>query len=137
MGWLVQTTLSKIDNFAAFELKLQFISNQVNKFRIRGFSLGIANGIAEKSLQSVQIASVPGYLDGMADGTLHSGRCSLECFRHLRVQYFGDGIGVLTARLGAFWMGSVKPPWTTNFVGAFIALSVAHITVGLLGLSQW
>ena len=40
----------------------------------------------------------------MADGPLHSGWSGLECLGDLRVQYFGDGIGVLTARLGAFWM---------------------------------
>ena len=80
--------------FRRFQLKLQFVSDQGDEFRIRGFSLGIADGIAEKSLQSVQIPSVPGYFDGMADSTLHSGRCGLECFRHLGVQYLGDGIGV-------------------------------------------
>ena len=128
---------SEIHNFWTLQLKLELIRNKRNKFRIRGFSLGIADGIAEKSLQRVQIASVPGYFDGVADGSFHPGRGGLEGFRHLGVQYFGDGIGVLTARLGASWMGSVKPPWTTNFLGAFIALSVAHITVGLLGLSQW
>ena len=100
----------EICHFAGLQLKLQFVSDKGDEFGIRGFSLGIADGIAEKSLQSVQIASVPGHFDGMADGTLHSGRGGLECFRHLGVQYLGDGIGVLTARLGASWMGSVKPP---------------------------
>jgi len=49
-------------------------------------------------LQRIQIASVPGNLNGMADGTLHSGRGGLECFCHLGVEYLGDGIGVLSAR---------------------------------------
>ena len=30
----------------------------------------------------------------MADGSFHSGRGGLECFRHLGVQYLGDGVGV-------------------------------------------
>ena len=81
-------------------MKLQFISNKCNKFRIRGFSLGIADGIAEKSLQSVQVASVPGYFDGVADGPLHPAGGGLECLGDLWIQYLGDGIGVLSARLG-------------------------------------
>ena len=101
---------SEISNLRRLQLKLQFVSDKGDEFGFRGFSLGIADGIAEKSLQSVQIASVPGDFDGMPDGPLHSGRGGLECLGHLRVQYLGDGIGVLTARLGAFWMGSVKPP---------------------------
>ena len=101
---------SEIRNLRRLQLKLQFISDKRNKFGIRGFSLGIADGIAEESLQSIQVASVPGYFDGMSDSTLHSGRRGLECLGYLRVQYLGDGIGVLTARLGASWMGSVKPP---------------------------
>ena len=80
---------------------MQFVSNKGNKFRIRGFSLGIADGIAEKSLQGIQVTPIPSHFDGMADGTLHSGRRGLEGFCHLGIQYLGDGIGVLTARLGA------------------------------------
>ena len=77
---------------------MELVSDKRNKLRIRGFSFGVADGVAEKSLQSVQIAPIPGNFDGMADGALHSGRCGLECFRHLGVQYLGDGIGVLSAR---------------------------------------
>ena len=89
---------------------MKLICDKRDKLRIGGFSLGIADSIAEKSLQSIQIASVPCHFNSMSDGTLHSGRGSLECLGDLRVQYLGDGIGVLTARLGASWMGSVKPP---------------------------
>ena len=91
----------EIRHFAGLQLKLQLVSDKRNKLRIRGFSLGIADGIAEKSLQGIQIPSVPGYFDGMADGPFHSAGGGLEGFRHLGVQYLGDGIGVLTARLGA------------------------------------
>ena len=76
---------SEIGNLRRLQLKLQFVSDQGNKFRIRGFSLGIADGIAEKSLQSIQVASVPGHFDGVADGALHSGWGGLECFRHLGI----------------------------------------------------
>ena len=85
---------SEIGNLRRLQLKLQLIGYKRNKFRIRGFSLGIADGIAEKSLQSIQVASVPCNLNGMADGTLHSAGGSLECLSDLRVQYLGDGIGV-------------------------------------------
>ena len=83
---------SEISNLRRLQLKLQFVSNQGNKFRIRGFSLGIADGIAEKSLQSVQVTSVPSHFDGVPDGSLHSGRCGLEGLCHLGVEHLGDGV---------------------------------------------
>ena len=85
---------SEIGYLAGLELEWQFISDKGNEFRIRGFSLGIADSIAEKSLQSVQVAAIPGYFDGVADGSFHSAGGGLECFRHLGIQYLGDGIGV-------------------------------------------
>ena len=72
----------------------KLVCNKRNKFGLRGFSLGIADRIAEKSLQSVQIPSVPGDFNGVTDGSFHSARRGLECFRHLGVQYLGDGVGV-------------------------------------------
>ena len=96
-----RSTQSEIGNLRRFQLKLQFVCNKRNKFRVRGFSLGIADGIAEKSLQRIQVTSVPGNLNGVSDSTLHTGRRGLEGFCHLGIQYLGDGIGVLTARLGA------------------------------------
>ena len=73
-------------------MKLQFVSNKRNKFGIRGFSLGIADGVAEKSLQSVQIATIPGHFDGVSDCTLYSAWRGLEGLCHLGIQYLGDGI---------------------------------------------
>ena len=84
----------EVSNLGRLQLKLQFVCNKRNKFGICGFSLGIADGIAEKSLQCIQIASVPGYFDGMADGTLHAAGGGLEGLRHLGVQHLGDGVGV-------------------------------------------
>ena len=92
--------VSEIGNLAGLQLKLQFVSDQRNEFGIRGFSFGIADGIAEKSLQSVKISSIPCYFDGVSNGPFHSAGCGLECFGYLRVQYLGDGVGVPTARLG-------------------------------------
>ncbi len=90
--------VSEIGNLGRLQLKLELVSDQGNKLRIRGFSFGIADRIPEKSLECVQIPSVPGYFDGMADCPLHSGRGGLECLGYLRVQYLGDGVGVLSAR---------------------------------------
>ena len=85
---------SEIDYLAALQLKLQFVSDKGDELRIGGFSLGIADGIAEKSLQSIQIPSVPSHFDGMADGPFHPAGSGLECLGHLWVQYLGDGIRV-------------------------------------------
>jgi hypothetical protein len=57
---------SEIGNLAGLQLKLQFVSNQGNKFGIRGFSLGIADSIAEKSLQSIKVTTIPCNLNGMS-----------------------------------------------------------------------
>ena len=73
-------------------MKLQFISNQGDEFGIRRFSLGIADGIAEKSLECVQVTSIPGDFDGMADGTLHTAGRGLKGLCHLGVEHLGDGI---------------------------------------------
>ena len=76
---------SEIGNLRRPQLKLQLVCNQRDKFRICGLSLGVTDGIAEKSLERVQIASVPGHFNGMADGSFHSAGCGLECFCHLGI----------------------------------------------------
>ena len=70
---------------------MQLVRNQGDEFRIGGFSLGIADGVAEEALQGIQIAPIPGHLDGVPDCPLHPTGRGLECFRHLGL---GDGIGV-------------------------------------------
>ena len=131
----------EIRNFRRLQLQLQVVSDKRNKFGIRGFSFGVADGIAEKSLQSIQIASVPGYFDGMADGTLHSGRGSLECLGPLGVQYLGDGIGVLTARQRGFqksescrWIDwFLSCPLHYWFVGLFVMITKTNFFVKFQG----
>ena len=83
---------SKVCCFGRLQLKLQFVSDKGNKLGIRGFSFGIADGIAEKSLQGIQVSSVPGYFDGMADGALHAGGRCAEMLGNGRVQRLGDGV---------------------------------------------
>ena len=71
---------------------MELVCNKRNKFGIGGVSLGIADGIAEKSLQRIQVASVPGYFDGVSDGTFHPAGRGLEGLGHLGVDTFGDGV---------------------------------------------
>jgi len=92
---------SKIRHFRRLQLQLELISDQGDEFGIRGFSLGITDGVAKKSLQGIQIPSVPGYFDGVADSTFHPAGGGLEGLRHLGIEDFRDGVGVLSARLGS------------------------------------
>ena len=85
----------------ALELKLELVRNQGDELRIGGLSLGVADGIAKESLQSVQIAPIPGYLDGVANGPLHSAGRGAEVLGYLGVEHLGDGIGVPYGPLGA------------------------------------
>ena len=90
---------SEIGNLRRLQLKLQFVSDKRNKLGIRGFSLGIGNRVAEEPLEGIQITPVPGHFDGVPDCPFHSAGGGLECFRHLRVQYLGDGIHGLVSPL--------------------------------------
>jgi len=44
---------SEIGNLGRLQLKLQFVSDKGDELRICGFSLGVADGIAEESLQGI------------------------------------------------------------------------------------
>ena len=81
-----------IGHLLALELKLELVRNQGDELRIGGLALCIGHGVAKESLQGVQISSVPGDLDGMANGTLHSGRRGAEGLGYLRVEHLGDGV---------------------------------------------
>ena len=94
--------LLEIGDFRRLQLQLELVCNKRNKFGIRGFSLGIADGIAEEALEGIQVTSVPGNLDGMADGSLYPGWGGLEGFCHLGVEHLGDGIGVPYGPPGSF-----------------------------------
>ena len=86
--------MSVLRDFRGFELKLELVRNQGDELRIGGLSFGVADRVAEEPLQGVQIAPIPRHFDGMADGSFHPGRGSLEGFGYLRIQHLGDGIGV-------------------------------------------
>ena len=79
---------SELCRLGGFELKLELVRNQGDELRIRGFSFGIADRVAEQSLQSVQIASVPGYFDGVTDGLLHPVGHGQKCLDDLACTAF-------------------------------------------------
>ena len=54
-------------------LEPELIGNQRNKLRIGGLPLAGIDGVAEERIQRIQIAPVPGDLDGVADCTPHPG----------------------------------------------------------------
>ena len=126
---------SEIGNLGRFQLKLQFVSDKGNEFRIRGFSFGIADSIAEISLECVQVPSVPGHFNGVSDSTLHSGWCGLKGFRHLGVEYFCDGIGVPYGPPGSFLDGVCETSLNNKFCGCiycFISCPYHCWFVGLI-----
>ena len=85
---------SEIGHFAGLQLQLEFIGNQGDEFRIGRFAFRIADSIAKKSLQSVQITTIPGYFDGVSDRSFHTAWRGLEGLCHLGVEYLGDGVRV-------------------------------------------
>ena len=90
---------SEIGNLAGLQLQLELIGNQRNKFGIRRLALRIADSIPKKSLQSIQITSVPSDFDGVADSLLDARQCGRECFDQLRT--LGIEFMLLTAPAGA------------------------------------
>ena len=86
----------------ALELKLQPVSDKRDKLTIRGLALGITHRVAKEALQGVQVPSVPGYLDGVANGPLYPAWGGLEGLGHLGVQNLGDGVRGLSAHAGGF-----------------------------------
>ena len=98
MKTISNKTQSEIADLGALELKLQFVRNQGDELRIGGLALGVADGVAEKPLQGVQISPIPGHFDGMADGPFHPAGCGAEVLGYLGVEHLGDGVGVLSAR---------------------------------------
>ena len=125
----------------ALHLQLQAVCDEGDEFRIRGFSLGIADGIAEKSLQGIQITSVPGDFDGVTDGSLHTAGGGLECLGYLRIQDFRDGIRVPDGPRSGFqesvicrcidWFLSC--PLHYWFVGLFIMITKSNFIVKFEG----
>ena len=75
-----------------FQLESNAVANHGDKFRIRGLSLGIADGIAKEFLQGFQIAPVPCHFNGVAYGAFHPAGGGMVALGYLRIEDLGDGI---------------------------------------------
>ena len=63
-----------------------------DELRIRRLALDVRNRVAEKLLQRLQIAAIPGDLDRMAYRTLNARGRGVELARDLGVEHLGHGI---------------------------------------------
>ena len=55
------------DSGGLLSLEGEGVCDHGDELRIRGFSLGVGDRVAEVLLQNLDVAAVPGHLDGMAD----------------------------------------------------------------------
>ena len=76
----------------ALQLQLEPVRNEGDEFTVRGLALGVTHRVAKEALQGVQIPSVPGDFDGVANGPLYPAGGGLEGLGHLGVQDLGDGV---------------------------------------------
>ena len=76
--------------------KPEIISYHCDKFRIRGLSSVILNGISKIRIERIHVASVPSYLDGVAYCTLDTACGGLVFLRNGRVEDFRDAVDDVT-----------------------------------------
>ena len=113
---------SELGHVLSFELKLELVRDQGDEFRIGGLALGVAYCVAEEPLQSVQIAPIPGDLDGVANGTLHSAWRGAEVLGYLGIEHLGDGVdGVPDGPPEGFRKGSVWQAFCRELIAFFVA----------------
>ena len=127
--------VSELRGLGAFQLKLELVCDKRNEFGIGGLSLGIADGVAKEALEGIQVAPIPGHLDGVANGSFYSAWGGLECFRHLGVEHFGDGIGVPYGPPGSLLDGICETSLNNKFCGCiycFISCPYHCWFVGLI-----
>ena len=108
--------------FRALELQLELVRDQGNKLTIGGLSLGVTHGVAKEALQGVQIAPIPGNLDGVADGPLHSRRGGAEGLGNLGVKDLGDGVRVPDGPRRGYQEPSKRERDRQRLIAFFIAL---------------
>ena len=77
-----------IGHLLPLELKLGLVRNQGDELRVGGLSFCIGYGVAEEPLQGIQVAPVPGHLDGVADGLLHPVGHGQKCLDDLACTAF-------------------------------------------------
>ena len=100
MGALAVGSADPLGGFA--HSLADYVGDPGDELTIGGFPLGIADGIAEEALQGIQISSVPGDLDGVAEGPFYPAWRGLEGFGDLGIQNLGDGVRGLSAHAGGF-----------------------------------
>jgi hypothetical protein len=65
--------------------KAHIIRDHSNKLRVCGLAAIILDSVAKVGIEGINVASVPSYLNGVADGSFHTGCGGLVLFRHGRV----------------------------------------------------
>ncbi len=75
-----------------FALQGEVVGDHGDAFAIGGLALDAADGIAKVFLKRIHVPSVPCHLNGMTDGTLHSGRGSGVLLGNGGVQNLGDTV---------------------------------------------
>lgn len=73
-------------------LQLQPVSDHGDELRIGWLALGGIHRVSKVLLQGFQVAPIPCYLNGVANGPLHPAGSGGKAPCHLRVQYLGDGV---------------------------------------------
>ena len=113
---------SELGHVLSLELELELVRNQGDEFGIRGLALGVAHGVAEESLQGVQIAPIPGDFNGVADGPLHSAGCGPKGLCHLGIEDLGDGVRAPDGPRRGFQEPSKRERDRQRLIAFFIAL---------------
>jgi hypothetical protein len=70
----------------------ELIRYQGDELPVRGLFLFAVNGIAEDSVDVLDLSARPGHLDGVADCPLHFAGGGIEKPGHARIKLFGDGV---------------------------------------------
>ena len=68
------------------------IRNHCDKLAVRGLTARVLDSIAEITVESIYVASVPRYLDCVADSALNTACCGLIFLRHARIKYLGYAV---------------------------------------------
>ena len=101
---------------------MELVRDQGDKLTIRRLALGVAHRVAKEALQGVEIAPVPGDLDGVADGPFYPTWGGLKGFGHLGVENLGDGVRVPDGPRRGYQEPSKRERDRQRLIAFFIAL---------------
>ena len=73
---------------------MELVSDKGDELTIGRLAFCIADRVPKEALEGVQVASVPSYLNGVANGSFYTGRRGLEGLCHLGVEDFRDGVSL-------------------------------------------